>query len=113
MLPASIPPLGQTFPLFEGAIGSITGAFSAVNAPIFNGHTLNVLYGANQVTLQVGEANFLAADFTEDGGVDGDDLARWRATSVPAARTSKATPMATGPSTARIFSSGSSSLGAV
>jgi autotransporter-associated beta strand protein len=73
------PSLGQTFSLFEGAIGSITGAFSEVNAPTFNGHTLNVLYGVNQVMLQVGEANFLAADFTEDGGVDSDDLARWRA----------------------------------
>jgi uncharacterized membrane protein HdeD (DUF308 family) len=45
------PSLGQTFSLFEGAIGSITGAFSAVNAPTFNGHTLNVLYGVDQVTL--------------------------------------------------------------
>ena len=36
------PALGQTFSLFEGSIGSITGTFSAVNAPIFNGHALNV-----------------------------------------------------------------------
>ena len=37
------PAPGETFQLFEGAIGSITGAFSAVNAPIFNGHTLDVV----------------------------------------------------------------------
>ncbi|MBA3482633.1 MAG: autotransporter-associated beta strand repeat-containing protein, partial [Pirellulales bacterium] len=73
------PPLGQAFTLFEGAVGTITGTFSAVNAPTFNGHTLNVLYGANQVTLQVGEAgSILAADFDEDGSVNGADLARWR-----------------------------------
>ena len=73
------PPLGQTFPLFEGSIGGITGVFSAVNAPFFNGHTLNVLYSANQVTLQVGDANFIDADFDEDGDVDGNDLTDWRA----------------------------------
>ena len=64
--------------LFEGAIGSITGTFSAVNAPIFNGQTLNVVYGVNQVTLQVGDANFLAADFDENGFVNGADLMRWK-----------------------------------
>ena len=72
------PTLGQSFSLFEGAVGSISGVFSAVNAPFFNGHTLNVLYGANQVTLQVGEATILAADFDENGVVDGADLTRWR-----------------------------------
>ena len=56
-----------------------TGAFSTVNAPFFDGHTLRVLYGLNQVTLHVGDANFLAADFTEDGNVNGNDLTRWRA----------------------------------
>jgi autotransporter-associated beta strand protein len=72
------PAPGQTYSLFEGAVGSITGTFSTVIAPTSNGHTLNVLYGVNQVILQVGDANFLAADFTEDGLVDGNDLARWR-----------------------------------
>jgi autotransporter-associated beta strand protein len=65
------PAPGQTYSLFEGAVGSITGTFSTVIAPTSNGHTLNVLYGVNQVILQVGDANFLAADFTEDGLVDG------------------------------------------
>src|SRR4029079_12331898 len=40
------PAVGQTFSLFEGSMGSIAGTFSAVNAPIVNGHTLNVVYGA-------------------------------------------------------------------
>ena len=34
----------------------MTGDFSAVNAPIFNGHTLRPIYGAGQMTLQVADA---------------------------------------------------------
>ena len=68
------PALGQTFSLFEGSIGSITGAFSAVNAPIFNGHTLNLVYGTNQVMLVVGNAG----DFNGDGKVDAADYTVWR-----------------------------------
>ena len=104
------PPLGQVIPLFEGAIGSITGQFSAVNAPFFNGHTLNVVYGVNQVTLQVGDANFLAADFDENGAVNGADLLRWRTNFGTAPRMRRATPTATGTSTAPISSSGSGNL---
>ncbi|MBA3484781.1 MAG: autotransporter-associated beta strand repeat-containing protein [Pirellulales bacterium] len=72
------PSMGQTFSLFEGAIGSITGAFSAVNPPTINDQLLNVLYGANEVTLQVGVANTQPGDFNGDGLVDGDDLAQWQ-----------------------------------
>ena len=68
------PALGETFSLFEGSIGSITGAFSAMNAPIFNGHALNLVYGANQVTLEVGEAG----DFNGDGTVTAADYVVWR-----------------------------------
>lgn len=46
--------------------------------PFFQGRAFDVLYGSNQVTLQVGDANWLAADFDEDLDVDGDNLARWR-----------------------------------
>jgi hypothetical protein len=60
--------------LFEGSIETITGAFSAVNAPIFNGHTLTLHYGANQVTLEVS----LAGDFNGDGAVDAADYVVWR-----------------------------------
>ena len=67
------PSIGQTFSLFEGSIGSITGAFSAVNAPIFNGHALNLVYGTNQVTLVVGDAG----DFNGDGIVDAADYVVW------------------------------------
>lgn len=68
------PPIGQSFSLFEGSIGSITGAFSAVNAPIFNGHALNLVYGTNQVMLVVGEAG----DFNGDGAVNAADYVVWR-----------------------------------
>jgi autotransporter-associated beta strand protein len=68
------PSLGDTFPLFEGSIGSITGAFSAVNAPIFNGHALSLVYGTNQVTLVVGKAG----DFNGDGAVNAADYVVWR-----------------------------------
>jgi hypothetical protein len=66
----------QTFSLFEGAIGSVTGTFSAVNAPIFDGHQFSVIYGANQVMLQVG----LAGDYNHNGIVDAADYTVWRDT---------------------------------
>jgi hypothetical protein len=68
------PALGQTFSLFEGSIGSVTGTFSAVNAPIFNGYALKLVYGMNQVTLVVGEAG----DFNGDGAVNAADYVVWR-----------------------------------
>jgi hypothetical protein len=45
-----------------------------VNAPIFNGHALNLVYGMNQVTLVVGEAG----DFNGDGAVNAADYVVWR-----------------------------------
>lgn len=45
-----------------------------MNAPIFNGHALNLVYGANQVTLEVGEAG----DFNGDGTVNAADYVVWR-----------------------------------
>ena len=74
VLPGFDPALGDSFSLFEGSIGSITGTFSAVNAPIFNGHALNLVYGTNQVTLVVGEAG----DFNGDGAVNAADYVVWR-----------------------------------
>jgi autotransporter-associated beta strand protein len=68
------PSPGESFSLFEGPIETITGTFSAVNAPIFNGHTLDVIYGANQVTLHVVDAG----DFNNDGKVDAADYVVWR-----------------------------------
>jgi T5SS/PEP-CTERM-associated repeat protein/autotransporter-associated beta strand protein len=62
--------------LFEGAIGSITGAFSAVNAPVFNGQTLSVLYSANQVMLQV--VALPPGDYNQNGTVDAADYVVWR-----------------------------------
>ena len=72
------PRAGETFQLFEGAIGSITGAFSAVNAPIFNGHTLNLVYSANQVTLHVIDAILPPGDYNQNGIVDAADYTVWR-----------------------------------
>jgi autotransporter-associated beta strand protein len=79
LLDGFTPTLGQTFPLFEGAIGSVTGAFDAFNAPTFNGLTLNLVQIANSVTLVVGQSSLLSADFDADGDVDGADLTQWRA----------------------------------
>jgi autotransporter-associated beta strand protein len=64
--------------LFEGAIGSITGAFSAVNAPVFNGQILGVVYGTNQVTLQVVDAVLPPGDYNQNGIVDAADYVVWR-----------------------------------
>jgi autotransporter-associated beta strand protein len=74
VLPAFNPALGDSFALFEGSIGSITGTFSAVNAPIFSGHALNLVYGTNQVMLVVGAAG----DFNGDGTVNAADYVVWR-----------------------------------
>jgi len=71
--------------LFEGAIGSITGAFSSVIAPIFNGQTLGVAYGANQVTLQLIDAMLSPGDYNHDGSVDAADYVVWRRTDGSAA----------------------------
>jgi autotransporter-associated beta strand protein len=72
------PSLGQTFPLFEGSIGSIAGGFSAINAPVFNGLTFTPIQNANTLLLQVVESTTLAADFNFDGTVSSGDLATWR-----------------------------------
>jgi autotransporter-associated beta strand protein len=47
------PTLGQSFSLFEGAVGSITGAFDSIVAPTFNGLTFGVMQNAGSVLLQV------------------------------------------------------------
>ncbi len=74
ILPGFDPSIGQTFSLFEGSIGSITGTFSAVNAPMFNGHALSMVYGTNQVMLVVGNAG----DFNGDGTVNAAAYVVWR-----------------------------------
>lgn len=48
-----VPTLGQSFALFEGNVGSISGAFSSVVAPIINGLTFDVTSGGGPPLLQV------------------------------------------------------------
>lgn len=78
LLAGFAPNLNETFPLFEGAVGTISGAFSAVNSPIFNGHKLNVVYGINAVTLHVIDAVLPPGDYNGNGVVDGADYVVWR-----------------------------------
>jgi autotransporter-associated beta strand protein len=75
------PALGQTFSLFEGSIGTISGTFSSIVAPIFDGHTLGVTYSASSALLEV----VLAGDFNRDGNVDAADYVYWRKTGGPPA----------------------------
>jgi autotransporter-associated beta strand protein len=70
------PTLGQSFSLFEGSIGSITGAFDEIVMP--SGLAFNLVQNGNNVALQVGAATNLAADFNRSGAVSGADLTNWR-----------------------------------
>ncbi|MFN0129086.1 MAG: autotransporter-associated beta strand repeat-containing protein [Verrucomicrobiales bacterium] len=47
------PTLGQSFPLFEGSIGTITGSFDSIDAPTFDGLTFDLVRNAGSVMLQV------------------------------------------------------------
>ena len=72
-----IPTPGQSFPLFEGAIGSITGEFDVFNAPTVNGLTVNLVQIGASLVLQAGAAT-LPGDFNNDGTVDAADYVVWR-----------------------------------
>ncbi len=78
LLDGFMPTPGQSFALFEGAVGSITGAFDVINGPLFNGLTFDVLQNASSVMLQVVESDFLPGDFNHDGVVNGADLTNWQ-----------------------------------
>jgi hypothetical protein len=80
LLDGFTPTHGQSFPLFEGAISSITGAFDSIIAPTFNGLTPSVVQSAESVFIQVGEAINLPGDFNLDGAVDAADYVMWRKT---------------------------------
>ena len=47
------PTLGQSFSVFEGSVGSITGAFNSIVAPTFNGLTFGVMQNSGSLLLQV------------------------------------------------------------
>ena len=77
LLDAFIPANGQSFPLFGGAIASVTGAFESVQAPLINGQTLNLVYSGTELTLQFGPAS-LPGDYNHDSRVDAADYTVWR-----------------------------------
>ncbi|MBX3434332.1 MAG: hypothetical protein KF847_13495 [Pirellulales bacterium] len=70
------PAHGDVFTLVETA-GVITGSLSAVNMPVLPaGYWWENLSNAHSIAYRLIAP--LAADFDEDGDVDGDDLALWR-----------------------------------
>jgi autotransporter-associated beta strand protein len=74
------PALNQSFALFEGAVGSITGTFDAINLPIFNGRTFDVVYNSTSVLLQVVDFVPVPGDYNQNGIVDAADYTVWRDT---------------------------------
>jgi len=77
MLSGFTPALGQSFTLFEGALGAVSGQFDMVNLPIVAGRSFDLSYSGNSVAVNV-VAGPLHADFNEDGIVDAADLIVWR-----------------------------------
>ncbi len=75
---AFTPTLGQSYQLFEGSIGSISGAFQSIVAPTINGLTFNLVQNANSAMLQVITAPFLAGDYNGNGRVDAADYTAYR-----------------------------------
>ena len=72
------PTLGQSYPLFEGSIGSISGVFQSIVVPTINGLTFNLAQSASSTMLQVVNAPFLAGDYNGNGTVDAADYVAWR-----------------------------------
>jgi hypothetical protein len=64
--------------LFEGAVGSISGAFNDINMPTINGLTFDAMQSASLLLLQVVEASFLPGDYNQNGTVDAADYTVWR-----------------------------------
>ncbi|RIK82743.1 MAG: hypothetical protein DCC67_06805 [Planctomycetota bacterium] len=71
------PPLGQKFTILAASSGDVLGSFATLVRPYFNGRTFEPIYNATSVELEVTPG--YEADFDEDGDVDGDDLANWKA----------------------------------
>jgi hypothetical protein len=77
LLGGFVPTAGQQFSIFGDQADAVTGAFDAVEFPIFNGLTFDMLQTANSFTLTVVEAT-LPGDFNRDGRVDAADYVVWR-----------------------------------
>jgi hypothetical protein len=71
------PTAGQQFSIFGDQVDSLTGAFNAVEFPVFNGLTFAVSQTSNSFVLRVVEAG-LPGDFNRDGRVDAADYVVWR-----------------------------------
>jgi autotransporter-associated beta strand protein len=78
LLSGFVPELNATFPLFEGAVGTISGTFANVISPLFDGHEVDVIYGTNSVILKVVDADTDTGDYNNDGVVDAADYVVWR-----------------------------------
>ncbi len=75
---AFTPTLGQSYQLFEGSIGSISGAFQSIVAPTINGLTFNLMQNASSAMLVAVTAPFLAGDYSGNGRVDAADYTLYR-----------------------------------
>jgi hypothetical protein len=71
------PVAGQQFSIFGDQADSLTGAFGALEFPVFNGLTFDVSQTSNSFVLRVVEAG-LPGDFNRDGRVDAADYVVWR-----------------------------------
>jgi T5SS/PEP-CTERM-associated repeat protein len=72
-----VPTAGQTFQIIQ-TNAAVTGEFSKETLPKLPGFDFDVKYFAESVEVEVIQLPSQAADFDEDGDVDGDDLAAWR-----------------------------------
>jgi len=76
-----VPHGSQSFDILDWGIGGLSGAFSGVFLPTLGGTLVwdtSQLYTTGVLSVVGPPAPAFAADFDEDGDVDGADLARWK-----------------------------------
>lgn len=72
-----VPVMGNQFTIVETSIGNVASEFDAVDFPVFDGMTFDVVYNPKSVVLEVVKAE-LPGDFDLDGDVDGIDFLEWQ-----------------------------------
>ncbi|MBA3481268.1 MAG: hypothetical protein H0T51_05580, partial [Pirellulales bacterium] len=81
LLGGYLPSAGASFDILDKSqFGIFSGVFSAVNLPLLPAALTwdaSELYTTGVLSV-VSSGFFIAGDFDEDGGVDGDDLTRWQ-----------------------------------